>query len=744
MTPGRKVAAALLLAGLSMLAGTGLWTQFVYDEAPGPHRITIVAPRHNVGQVAFQLDRYPGAAAPASEIVTTGDWTERSPGTLGLRSGGGRASYHGAVDEEVVVRFLTGPDGGHARVVVDRLASVPVSLRSAEDGTRLVHLRFEQQIPAASWFLLALMIAVCAAPAAASVWCVDRLTVQRDARTAVAAASAGTLIALLVAASPFSSPSVVRAAGGVLPALNRVGIGVVAGLLVVLAAALALGIRPPPPPAWVTTPETSRDRWRLTLALGSVPFAGWLALQMLFWPGLMNPDSANQWFELDRTGLDNWHPYTFAVALGLLRHVVDTPALPILLQSIGAALLVGRVAAWTVWRGRTPWVAAASLVLLPVLPPTGLFTVTLWKDTAFGIALLGLALVVWRIEDTKGCWLAEPRNTVLAVVTMLGILLSRHNGWPIVVGTAAVLLVRHGQLRGRMLFAVGAALGTALIVQIPVAKALGVTESRVPSIVYVQHIAMHVNKGTRLTQSDRELLRTVHPLDREWPYSCSSIQSTWSGPQAIQLRRFTDKASELRSVAIRLALRDPGAELGHLACASELIWKPGDDEGVTYFLEWSNTMGRVDYIPRVYEDAPTENPGSPRATARIFDVVAQVLPIWVIRPALYLYALLLATAFAARRRRSWGVAWIAVPVVIQSLVLAAVTLVQDVRLQYGVMLTAVVMVPALLTVTKRSSPQEDLPLRWSRRRAETGATRLTTPKPPRRWRQLAPAARASR
>jgi hypothetical protein len=40
------------------------------------------------------------------------------------------------------------------------------------------------------------------------------------------------------------------------------------------------------------------------------------------------------------------------------------------------------------------------------------------------------------------------------------------------------------------------------------------------------------------------------------------------------------------------------------------------------------------------------------------------------------------------------------------------TLVQDVRFQYGVILTAVVLVPALVTVAARRDADDDAPLRW--------------------------------
>ena len=726
--PTTRLAAAIIAGFIAILLGAGLWVRFVYDPTPGPHRITVAAAPANDGVVAFHLDRFPESPTPVAEIVRSAGWTERPAGVLTLASGRGRASYEGSVDDVVRVVFRTGPEGGRARLIVDGVEGPVVALPRATSGELVERVRFDSTVPPASWALLVLMILVSFVPAGAATWGVLQVARAHGRRAAAGAVGAAAAVGALTAVVVSSQPSVLRAADldaidQALRVLNRVGLALAVGVAVVLVACVALGVRAPR--VEVAEPAGTRDRWELTLLLASVPFAGSLALHLLFWPGLMNPDMAVQWFELDRTGLDDWHPYLTSVVVGGLRHLVDSPALPVLLQVTGASLLVGRLAAWTVWRGRSPWVAAATLALLPLIPVTGLFTVTLWKDTAFGLALLGLALVVWRVEDTDGRWLEQPRNVALAVLTMSGLWLTRHNGWPVVVGTLVVLLVAHRRCWKPIGAAAGATVVVALLVQLPLADALDVRANRVSSIVYVQHIANHVNRGTELTRADRRLLSGIYPLDRTWPYDCHSIQPTWSGRGAIPLQRFSAKAGELRSLAIDLALRNPGAELDHLACSSTLVWKPWADGDETYLLEWSDTARHIDYIPRIYDDSPPEDPASPRAIARVYDVVVDELPMWLLRPAIYLYALIGAIAFAAWRRRSWGVVRIAVPAIVASVVLAALNLVQDVRFQYGVILTAVVLVPALLTVARRSAAEDVVPLRWGHRRDEEGAPPTT-------------------
>ena len=214
--PHRRMAASLRVAAiLAVLSGTGLWLQFVYDETPGAHRITVLPGQRWQGHVPTSTATGEGAA-PVTEFVVTGMWTQPSPVTLELASGVERAGYHGVVDSEVSVKFFTGPDGGEARLVVDGIEGTQLSLRSAGEGVRVERLRFDESVPVPSWFLLTLMIGVGALLTTAAVWCVRRLSVQRGIRTATTLVGAAALLVLFTASAAFSAPAVVgdRRRGG--------------------------------------------------------------------------------------------------------------------------------------------------------------------------------------------------------------------------------------------------------------------------------------------------------------------------------------------------------------------------------------------------------------------------------------------------------------------------------------------------------------------------------------------------
>ena len=495
-----------------------------------------------------------------------------------------------------------------------------------------------------------------------------------------------------------------------MPVLDRIGVALAVGVVAVLIVAGVLGVRPPR--VEVAEPASATGRWRMTLLLAGIPFVGWLALHLLFWPGLMNPDMGIQWFELERTGLDDWHPYVVSVAVGALRHVVDSPALPVLLQVTGASLLVGRFAAWTVWRGRSPWVAGATLVLLPLIPATGLFTVTLWKDTAFGIALLGLALVVWRIEDTDGRWLASPQNMVWSGIAIAGVWFTRHTGWPIVVGTMVIVLVAHRRWWKPVVIVTGATALLALVVQLPLADLLDVRANRQTSTIYAQHVANHVNRGTELSRSERgdadedpEPRRAVAlqlPLD---PGHVVGPGRAPARPPRARRGRAPVTRDRPRAAQPRWRARSPrAARASSSGSRGPARARPTSSSGRTTPATSTTSCGSTTTHRRRTPHRPARSHASttPSSTASRCGCSGP-------------RSTSMRCSERSRSPRGAGARGasprLAAPVALESLVLAALTLVQDVRFQYGVILTAVVLVPALLTVARRDA-DDDAPLRW--------------------------------
>ncbi|HLF43288.1 MAG TPA: hypothetical protein VJA46_07155 [Acidimicrobiia bacterium] len=453
-----------------------------------------------------------------------------------------------------------------------------------------------------------------------------------------------------------------------------------------------------------------RDRWLDSLRFSAIPFIGWTLGLILFWPGMMTIDSVWQWHQLDDVGLDNWHPFFYAVVLGLLRRVADTPALPLLLTMVVGSLLIGRFAAWTTWQGRSSAAAWSSLLLILLVPATALIPIVLWKDVVYGLGLFGLTLIIWRIEETEGSWLGRWSNVGALVVSLLTLWLCRHNGWPVVIVILTALFVFHRQRWRRLVLTAATVIGLATLVTGPFAAQLDVAPSQLTGVILAHRVAMHIARGTPLTGEEREYLESIKSLDSEWPYSCSSIVPTYTPPNGLDPSLLESEVPRLRSLVLDLTMRHPRAELRHIICSSRLLWSPVDPESSTFFLGLSRVGGEINYIDDFGADTPVEASPVPRLVSVAYDVVRS-LPEWLIRPALYMYLLVGALVFAAVRRRTYRVYLIGLPVMLNTLLLIPFTISQDVRFQFGLILTAVAWVPALFTVARSRGDSARL-LEW--------------------------------
>lgn len=533
--------------------------------------------------------------------------------------------------------------------------------------------------------------------------------VRVNGRSSVMAVETGRTVANTTALSDLGAPT--SRLDRVILAASRIG-DVVAVSIVLVGAWLAVDAfrhrrrakrRAEPVPAMNDRSARVRSPWFDVARFAAFPLAVWTTLLVVFWPGLMNPDSVTQWRQLDESRLRDWHPYPVNVAFGVSRWIIDSPFLPTLAIAFAVAVMVGLVATWAVREGAPGWAGWSVAVGVAVAPVTSIMTVSLWKDVIMGVGVLALAIVIWRLEITGGRWLAlRRRHMVFAVGACLVVWLSRHNGWPIVVLSLAAVVILRRDARRSVLTVLAITTLIAVVVRVPLKNALDVEESPVATTAALQRVAAHVNAGTEIDPADRDFLTSLRPLDEQWPYDCQSVQATWFGPQSIPMKRYVDESGRLQSIWVGLALRDPRVELDHIACSSQILWKVTDRGTYTYFLDGNTASGFVDTIPSGDGKIPLEAQPSRQLARGVFDFY-QGLPSPLIRPALYTYVLFGLAVAVAIRRRSLGALLAVSPAIVQTVTFVPVALVQDTRFQYGAILVAVVASPLLVAELRRPS-----------------------------------------
>jgi len=288
--------------------------------------------------------------------------------------------------------------------------------------------------------------------------------------------------------------------------------------------------------------------------------------------------------------------------------------------------------------------------------------------------------------------------------------LFRHNGPPVALLTllAFPLVGRDVPMRQVALIG-GWALVLILGVRGVVYPALDVTLAppRFARQMQIHQLGAYAAHSTQLDDADRALLERLLPLD-EWRrrYSCYGLNPLLYGAPAMNRALFDADVDAYTDLWLRLAVRDPATLIQHQWCVTSLIWRvmqPTDG-----YLE---TAGGG-----IWEGGADLGLASSSVLPGLRDLLASWLTslerpevVWLVwRPATYLYLTLFCVVVVCVRHRSWRTVALAVPAIMQSLVVAALVAGQGFRYQYTVYLIALVAV-GLLFVPVSSSAAEPLP-----------------------------------
>lgn len=197
----------------------------------------------------------------------------------------------------------------------------------------------------------------------------------------------------------------------------------------------------------VSTGATSHLRLHVAIGLGAC-IAAAICIWLTFYPGILTPDSVDQYRQARTGQYHNWYPPVMSLVLaGLIALGGDIAALLLVQACVG--VLGMWWLAWTVQHLLRPsasptarsWAETiAALVLLLPVSPLLFHLVTFWKDTwvAIGFVYAGV-FTVWLLQNPT----ARPATyfTVLAafVVVLLVAVLARHNALVVVAAAVPIL-----------------------------------------------------------------------------------------------------------------------------------------------------------------------------------------------------------------------------------------------------------------------------------------------------------------
>jgi hypothetical protein len=322
-------------------------------------------------------------------------------------------------------------------------------------------------------------------------------------------------------------------------------------------------------------PFTSRDRspsnWYWLLF--SLPmFLTWSFYLLVFWPGEMSSTSIIQWGQVVSGSYNNFHPAVHSFLIWLITRLWFSPAAVALFQIICLSLVTAWGIGILVDHGMNLPAGWFISILFAISPINSTLVMSIWKDIPYSTAFLLFSLQILKVIFSRGRWLEKWPNCLGLGLSGLSIMLLRHNGLPVPILSLLVVVLFYKKYWLRIVVTLGTLIISCVLILGPIYDALGVNKnSGVEDNVFIHHIAAHIIDGNPLTTDEENLANLILPLDK-WKYDCCSNVITHQVPN-FSYGKVAEYSSEVRRLFIKLAIKEPGIELKHIACVSQLVWK---------------------------------------------------------------------------------------------------------------------------------------------------------------------------
>ncbi len=308
----------------------------------------------------------------------------------------------------------------------------------------------------------------------------------------------------------------------------------------------------------------------------------WLA----FYPGVMTADSLDQWRQALAGSYNDAHPFTSTLYMNAFRWIHDTPAWVGWTQVVGLSLTVAGFLGYA-WRRRVSWKIIAPIVaLFMIWPVYGIYTITIWKDILYSIAIVAVSLLTFVLIADKR---AARQRWLFVMLAMLAtsIALWRHNGIVYLILPFAALYLFCSEQRKTTIRSFGLTLALYIVMHFGMAHLLHVRPAplvaewlRMKTVAAVYH-----EKHPTISPADRRVFESFMP-ESAWQqgYKCLHTDTTAMAFTSYQPLTYEDTVSRnprteaaWKKAVINTAAHNPTAIAKDRVCVAKTLFdsKPG-------------------------------------------------------------------------------------------------------------------------------------------------------------------------
>jgi hypothetical protein len=321
----------------------------------------------------------------------------------------------------------------------------------------------------------------------------------------------------------------------------------------------------------------------------------WSIYLLAFWPGIMSPDSLNQWEQMQTGVYSDAHPAFHTFTNWIITRLWLSPAAVALAQILTFSFVLGWGLSVLRRYGAPRWIPWVTIVLLILIPSPGFIVITLWKDVFYTIAVVALSIQVFEITMSQGEWIKTKAGWVFLGVVSALVALYRHNGMPVAFGMLFCLLLFYRTLWKHLAKALLLALLICVVIRSPIYRLLGVTANPSGIAAFSHLIARYTNSNTLILPEERAMLLNLRP-DETWPYDCYMESNlVFDGRYNFEFAYYN--VTPLAVLSAKLIYRNPGVFLDHMICNSAFVYRITQPPNSQYETVWydisPNNLGLV-------------------------------------------------------------------------------------------------------------------------------------------------------
>lgn len=178
-------------------------------------------------------------------------------------------------------------------------------------------------------------------------------------------------------------------------------------------------------------------------------FVAWIPYFLNYYPGVISADSMSQICQsLGINNLTNHHPvfHTFFISIAMnIGKLLGNYNLGVAIYSIVQMIVASAIFSFAIYymakRGVDSKFRILTLLFYAFYPVNGLYSITMWKDIPFAVAMLVFTIMMTEIAINQESFMKSKLKNVLLVISMLLVILFRNNGFYVVLLTMPFLFI---------------------------------------------------------------------------------------------------------------------------------------------------------------------------------------------------------------------------------------------------------------------------------------------------------------